>query len=540
MAVRHFSASGTRSSGNSTPDDWTNANCYAFSTIKTNGTNWALSTGDEIIIDDGAHTIDFLQTAASGAASGSLITIRSRSGDPDLCSIDCNSGSGTLFRFNHASKVLSAYIYGIKIKKTTTHTVNGAALVHLTGATSGDVEFENCKFDSASLSAAGTGLNGFFSILDGISATLRFTGCQMSNMTSSTLSGLYFGYIGTLGTMVFADCDISDITHNTTGTAHHCTGGVQGPGGLVVINSSLTDCSSTSATNGEYDNAPFFHPGNACTIMGLTSTRVTNTGAKSGATIALFKGPWTVSDTLSIDCVGTPAFINGVDGETQNTVGGTFTAFGEAAQGTATRIRAIRCKSDFGTTWYCSQGAGGVITDLISEYCTARKEGAGVYAGGWGDVTVDGFRVIGAVMGLETSGFEGWGGAMYAHNHTNSTRSKTTRYLNGVISGCRQLLDGDSGIKVRGLNETYSHSVEITNVVIDNPGHASQIGLHETAGCALNVSGSGIVLLGGASAITKVRAGIGVDTYAPVSALTTANLPTRWGVSQGNAARRAA
>lgn len=539
MAVRHFSSTGTRASGNSTPGDWTDANCYNWSGIKANGMNWGMATGDSVILNDEAFVIDFLQTAASQATTGATLTVQSKSGDPGLCSVACNGATGSLWRFNHASKVLSALVSGITFSKSVTHTDASASMVHVTSVTSGDVEFSNCVFDGVTNAYTNAGLNGHFSISDGVAATLRFTNTQILNMTSSHLSGRYFGYVGSSATMVFSGCSISNVTHNTTGTAHHCTGGVYSAGQLQVFDCSLADCSNDSATDGEYANEPLFHAIGPCTIAGLTSTNVTNTGAKAGAAIATFEDAYSVSDTFSVDCVSTPSFINGVDGDRQNSVGGTFTAFGSSAQGTADRIRAIRCTGDFGSTFYFSQGAGGTITDLISEYCTARKEGAGVYAGGWGDVTVDGFRVVGATTGLETIGFEGWGGAMYGHNHTNSTRDKTTRFLNGVISGCSQLQGGDAGIRVRGLHATYAHNVEISNVVVDNPGHTSQIGLHESASCALNVSGSGNAIMGGTQGLTLVKLGVGVDSYSSPAAIASTTRPVKWGVSNNASVSRA-
>ena len=539
MAVRHFSATGTRASGNSTPDDWTNANCFPISALQTQGFNWStMVDGDEIILDDGTHTFASLVTGTVTAPGGTTIRMRSRSGSAASCTLAFSDGGVPSIRSNNGSRALGLLFTGIRFTKSVDHTVSGSSLIQLINLASG-VDFVDCAIDAITNTYTNAGVYGHMCIYDGVAATLRFTRTPITNLTSSHQSGLYFGYVGDLGLISFIDCPISNITNTVTGTAHHCTGGIVGPGGLSVLGGSLTDCTSTSATVGDYAHESIFHPNGPCTIIGLRSERITNTGAKAGVCIAKMEGPYTISDTLSIDCVGAADFRPEEPTQRYTAVGGTYLAFGPGAQGTATRIRAIRCISCFGPAWYCSQGAGGVITDIFAEHCHARKEGI-FYAGGWGDVTFDTFRIVGGETGSEPFDFEGWGGAIYAHNHTLSTRAKTTRILNGVIYGHRQLQNGDAAIKVRGINATYPHTVEISNVVIDNPGYASQIGIHESASCVINVSGSGIVLNGGASGITKVRNGIGVDTYAPVSALTTVNRPTRWGVSQGNAARRTA
>ena len=540
MAVRHFKATGTLATNtDSTPDDWTDANCHPISSLMTRGFSWSgMATGDQIIIDNGTHACPDIQTALFTGTSGVQPWITSRSGDPTQTTLTFSSATVTSIRGNNGSKVVPLKISGVTITNSAPHTVAGPVLMQVTGMDGSHITAENCRFIDSVNSYNNSGLNGFFSVSDGITATVTFTNCTIDNLTSTHTGGRYFAYIGTLATMIFDGCAISNITHNTTGTSNHTTGGVYGPGQLQVNNCTLSDCTCTSATHGEYANDSFFHPLGQSSFTGLHASGITLIGAQGGAVVAKVEGPYTFEDCSATNCASYPGFINGVDGDHTNAVGGTFLPYGPLAQGTANKIRVRNCLADEGTGWYCSQGAGVVLTDLIVENCIAWLEGV-LYFGGWGDVTVDGFRIVGCESGVATYSFEGWSGAIHAHNHFNSTRSCTRVIRNGVIEGFNQRQDGYAAVRIRGLMPEYSHTVIVENLVIDSPGHSTQMGFHETEGCPLHVTVSNVAMNGGESSI-EITGTAGTKSIAQVVELTTANRPTRWGVSQGNAARRAA
>lgn len=85
-AVFHVSTTGTKSSGASTPDDWTNANCYGTITAAIS----EMSGQDEVIVDDGSYigTVNSIGRSGSGTGGaavvipsgidGSYTTIRAR------------------------------------------------------------------------------------------------------------------------------------------------------------------------------------------------------------------------------------------------------------------------------------------------------------------------------------------------------------------------------------------------------------------------------------------------------------------------------
>ncbi|MCA9368280.1 hypothetical protein KC887_08580 [Candidatus Kaiserbacteria bacterium] len=539
MAVRHFSATGTKTTGDSTPGDWSNANCHPVTSLQTRGFNWPeMVTGDELILDDGSHSFAFIALGPAAAVTGTQIKLRSRSGSASGCTLNFTDGAGSSIRANNNTRAYSLLVSGIKLTKTVSHTVSGPALIQINGTATTEVEFADCIIDDFTNNYTNLGLQGYFGINDGIAAIMRFTRTQISNLTSTHAGGCYFGYVGTLAGMVFDSCDLSEINHTSTGTTSGCDGGITGPGTLSITNCTLTDCTNNAAAWGEYANDAFFHPLGACTINGLVASGITLTGSKSGACVLKAEGPFTLADCWAIDCSAIPGFINGVDGDHTNAVGGTFLTYGEAAQGTATRIRVIRCLADEGTAWYSSQGSGAIVTDIVAEDCIAWLEGV-LYFGGWGDVSVDGFRIVGGESGVATYSFEGWAGAFYGHNHTNSTRDKTTTIKNGIIIGHNQRQGGDAFIRMRGLISNFAHNVIVENVVVDNPGNSIQMGFIETAGCALNVSVRNVAINGGESTISIIGS-TGTRSISGVTELTAANRPTRWGVSQGNAARRAA
>lgn len=511
--VRYVKNGGTKTTGNSTPDDWTTAsNCY--SSIQTAINAASLTADAQIILDDDTFTVTSLASATSSLPTGGVLTIISRSLNPANCVINFTDGGATSLKFNEASLNYSHHIEGIKFRKTSTHTVSGGALIGLTGETSLDTEFKNCIFADVTNNYANAGLCGYVQLSDGVPRTLTFTNCTFDNLVSAHNGGRWFAYAGTSGALTFFGCAFSNIAH-VSSTDTNCTGGICGAGTVNITNCTINgmDVSTASLSAAMY---AFICTQGTLNVDGLTASSITFTGGASGAVGIRAEGAYTIENTEFTDCSSTPSYANGVDGDRTNSVGGTVLAFGDSAQGTLTNHKTTRCISDFGVTAYCSQGGGGTFTNITSVDCTSRKEGV-LYAGGWGDVTYNRFRLISPRIGLETAGGgavqEGFGGAIYAHNHTNSTRNKTTTIRNGLIIGAHQLNGGDAGIRLRGLVEAYSHNVEITDVIMDNPGQVSQVSLRESALCALNVSGSGIVMTDGEDGLILAKNGVGVDSY---------------------------
>jgi len=492
MAVYQVTATGTKTTGTSTPGDWaTNSNNYG--SLQT-ALNQGWTANDQIILDDGTWSIVSNQTGVSGAANGSTLNLKSRSLDPALCIIDYSSATATGFSFNHASNAYTINIEGITFKKTTTQTSLTACTLFGFLQLTGNVTFTNCIIGPATLTDASTTAreNSHFQINAHAGRTITFNRCTINKLTSTLVGGYSISKVNAGNTVRFIDSTIQNIAVNITGNYNHYGGLYFSAGALVIDNITVNTVAMDHAdTATERLHGPLFVTTSAATMTvdGVTAASITQTGNAAGAFLLRSEGVFAVTNITATDCSSSPD--DGI-----NTVGGVFLSYASAATGTGTNIRAIRCASDYGPVVYASQGGNGEFSGIYAKGCTARYDGI-LYAGGWGDVTFDDFKVIDCRTGEKTTGSDGIGGAVYVHNHTTlSDRNKYTHVTNGEIIGCTNGQGGYPGILAKGQHATYRHDVVISNVLIDCPGYRYNIGLMELVGAELNLTASGVRMNG--------------------------------------------
>ena len=498
MAIKYVSPTGTKTSGDSTPADYSNTNCYATPKTALAAVTSGWTSSDEIIILDGTYPFNNLETNTASADTGTVIKFRSNSGDPTACILRSSSASLPFINANKGSSVVYSLSFtGITFTKTVTHTTSSVGVfTHFPQPHAGGIDFVDCKFIDTNFDYSGSSVYGYFNLGSNGARDTTFSNCVFDNLTSTSLGGLSLMTALWAGcTVDFTDCTFSNLTHIPKAGAGYA-GGITGT--LVVsvtncvIDTVLVENPATIASA----NYPLFMVSAGITVNGLTASNITLTGGSTGPVVIHTTGPFDINNLKVTNCTSTPA-------TDVNTTGGTFLANSEAAQGTGSNFTIDNCISNHGVGLYVTQGGGGTFTNINVNNSTSRVQGI-LDASGWGDCTIDGFSVTNCQTGTIIDPVDaGLGGGIYAHNHaTQATRVAVRSFKNGSIIGVTNNRDGGyNGIFIRNGNTTYSHDVEISNVVVDCPGQKYIIGFTESAGSSLNIFGGGNYVNGGDSSV---------------------------------------
>ena len=487
---------GTRTSGKSTADDWSSANCYGSLQTAINQ-NW--TAFDEIVLFDEPHTISNITTNGSTAATGATLTVRSASRDPDRCSVVFTTGNTTAINLNKAGATYAYVFCGIRFSRTTTVTNDTSAFLALSQM-SGDVVFEDCILDGCSVDSSVTLTRGIINASSTAGAReLVFRRMQFRNITTKSPGGSVNPFIAALQTGTTVTLDnvlIEDYQHTTTGDGT-CFGAVWSPNitAINVINTTLRRVnmiheSLTSAVSG-----PFFGPWCPITIDGLVVEDCTVTGASSGTFGVRCVGPYTIRNVRGRRCIGQRA------AGTDYAIGGLVLAIGATAIGTVRDIEAEDCKSDYGPVIYASQGASMVAKSIRGYNCTARGEGI-VYSGGWGDTHFVGILLAGCRSGTSGDVPEPTEltGAIYLHQHdTLATRDKTATVTDAILIDCdTAAANGAKTLACVNMNATHSLTCNVDRIYADVSGER-QIRAQVGTGATLILTGANIAVRGGES-----------------------------------------
>ncbi|HVP12693.1 MAG TPA: right-handed parallel beta-helix repeat-containing protein [Phycisphaerae bacterium] len=208
------------------PGSGTPADPFCTIQIAINAAAPSATPPDEIVVADGVY---------SGAGNknldfhGKAITVRSASGDPATCIIDCeNEGRGFYF---HSNETAASIVMGLTIRygRMTPYTpgsLGGGGVC----CESSSPTISHCII---SHSGAGTRLGGGVFCISGSSPTL--TGCSIEMNDAACGGGVY---CTNLSAPTLTDCTING---NTAISGITCTGG----GGICCVSSSsatLTNC----------------------------------------------------------------------------------------------------------------------------------------------------------------------------------------------------------------------------------------------------------------------------------------------------------
>ena len=493
----YVAVGGTRTTGRSTPGDWSLENCYGA--IQT-AVNQGWTSDDWIVLDDGNWSMTYLSVTTTAALTGATLKVRSRSLDRDLCSLNFTDRTNAGIRWNRADKLFGLHARGIRV---TSGEFTGATAVFLIcNQPSNNLLFEEMDFCDASVNAPGNaGINGFFQIGSVGTRTVTFRRVRFYNLSANLLSNLWF-MTGIAGCkVVFDDCDfgvpaLGAITAQSNHLSSGFTGGVSGPLDAEFINCRQNGVTITCAATNDVACYPFVYITGSLTIDGYDIKNTTLTGGNAGVFGVMAAGPYSVKRLHATNCSSLPA-------DTVNSVGGTFLAFSSNAMGSVEEVVSESCTSDFGTAMYWSQGASGVAKGVVAINCQSRVDSM-VYSGGWGDTEAIGVVGVGCRYGTGSSHQAlGGSGFFHAHNHTTlANRAKTAKYSHARLYDCKNAdaeTDGVDTIYAYNHNGTYAMTLEAVDIVADgSPG--KQILLSQSNGATFTVSGD-VAVPGGSSSV---------------------------------------
>ncbi len=467
MGTYHIQLNGTRTSGVSTADDWTAANCYATSELVIAE---AGSGNHTLIYDDGQHEIATENFKSTFFAGDKVLS--SRNGDPSLCKLFQTSDQ-RLFLANTASAG-TLTVNNIHLGRDADQDVTGLASVLIqlgSGLTAAN--FNNCwvggfDFDLDTTSSSGLLLRVLASGL-----TTTFTGGKFYDMTIDGADGGYHpGVRLQLGSLIFDGTEFTNISR--TLAVFDGGGFVWNEGGTLTLENTYTDGIDFTTGTG-LTHRPFIYSENTAAsslvLKNNVGRNLTMTNGQGGAFYAVCAGGYEVNGLI---------IENGASYPDSNATGGCFLAKDSTSSGTYKNVICINSRSHFGTLWYGVGGGAGTLEN-VAIVNSSLKQGA-VYSGGDGDLTVQGYYASNLNSLDEGNANEADGLGLYAHiNSSTGTRSKQVTVDDVTIEDCTNTDGTVSGIFFRNQNTTYTLTVGMTNVAcINNSSSGYAIGTNNT------------------------------------------------------------
>ena len=491
MSVFHLKTGGSKSGTTaSTPDDWTNGNCYG-SWVNVTAALAVGADGDSIIVDDEMFVAP--ANSASGVNLNGTVYVRSRSGDPLISGIIGSSATGALWLTNSTTHSANIVYQNLTLRKSVTHTDTGRPVIHHMSQRTGNVTFTNCKFTDINISTASGG-NWYYGLCRNESAAgygvvMRFEDCDFERIT-----GTFFGY----GVLFAYTADSTAKRIEVVRPTIRTIVGVNLMGGFVASNGSQlrfwdVDLDGwTASTTG------------ATTSGGVLKINTYGVGSSIYGRRATFRNVQVdanVADTMI--STSAPFDIKSVVGEHVNNnsslktagQGALFMGIGATAQGRIEDIRAYDCHANYGPAAYWSNGAGGTYRNIWAEACSA---GTGIiYKGGGGDLSGDIAMVQNCTQRVETDLIND-GLCFYGHIHASTGDHDAVVRLNDFVCIGNTYVEGKSAIMFNNPNVTYTLNGTATNAVVRD----NAIGIL-MEGNAVNLTTADCNLLGGVAGIVE-------------------------------------
>lgn len=497
MAVWHIKAGGTRvvGSGASTPNDWTDANCFDDD---SNLNEWwrilrdHMADGDELIFydeDDGStlviHSVE-LGNMAAHTTTGTFY-IKSRSGDPDQCRIRGLTDDAPLASCSTNTVGINYVFDGLSFAESVAGATYAGASYVLAKNSMGDVTFNNCKIGNIAFGSTTELLQGMIASIGATTRTVTFSGnCAIENITN-TSAWYGGGYIGQLqsGTTLKISGTLT-IDNIVLTPVNDIRGGFFDDYDLEITGDVVDKNRSITVNSGKFNRALFYIGGTTTITGSIDSSDIEAIGGTSGTPILV------MSSTFNINNI-TGNRITVQQSEGENSVGTLVVALGSSATGYVRRVEGNDMEGYSGGCVYFSGGASGTIESVIARRNVMHENGAGAYSGGDGDMTI-------ISLYAEDCHADLLGGAYFAHTHpSSSTRNKTITVKNLTAINCTAGSKGNS-VYINSPNATYTMTSSIENAVIRGTG-TDEIGIGET-GAAHTATIDNCDIQGGAAAIT--------------------------------------
>jgi hypothetical protein len=470
MALVHVTPTGTRASGASTADDWTDANCYP--TVRASSAAWA---GDQTVIVDGF--IAEVPVSSSGITTTqvdlcSTLTIQGRTGSRGDAVIQWTGSSGTAPWMSVTPLVCTAItIKDLTLTRGVTMTTATNAFLTVTGTVCVAYTLENLQiggWDSAGTVAAAAGL--VFKSLGTVVRTVNITDVLVKRIRTYASDASLFWLGGTnqifnLTRVQFEDCqiDVTGASINAIGI-HMLTGNAY----------TFTDCEATriQVTNAVATNQtpPFVYSiatGNTLAVDGFTFTE-----CRWGRPDALVTGfgwgilvtcPYVIENVHHVDC--------GFYYNASTSDGGGLSIRGASATSTQPlrNLSATRCHCRSGACVFISAGAAGSVENARG-YDNECEAGV-IYNGNLGATySLVGFEVIGTTVPAEADPGTTNGIAVYARLVDGA--AKTIYISNGTVA---ETVTVESAIFLDNAESAATLITDLHNVISINPDAAEDV-----------------------------------------------------------------
>lgn len=477
MPLVYVKSSGTRVSGESTPGDWSDANCYprvsASVGVWTGATQVVLN--DETIVD----------TSTVGTASFATLTslsIEKRGASSAQAVWSINSATAPLINTAPTAAQTFAASDIVFSRAVAMSSAATTALLAFAGTGHSALTFTRCTFGPMSIDGFLGGLNASVLSVQGTPASrsVLFDQCAVVGINHiSAGTGPWFRLGGSGNSFTFVDCVWRD-------SAYLATAAMASAFGILPENAQtfeFTRCqvrnvSVQGASAAAYVRCFFLTPSSAQTVRineflfeRVVIGSLDNPIESQGWGFYL-SGPYTVDGLHSRHCIYY---------DTGGRDGGQIYFNGPSAIGVAQNVSAMYCRSRSGAALFSSNGAGGVYSRVLAMY--NESEAGVIYSGGYGD-----FEVRSAIA-CYNKPFDGAialnGMGIYARNNA-ATRNKTIKIINCTVVG--NTTNGScAGIAVENNDATYSCTGEVINCISRNT-NANDIQKKKTAAGALTVA----------------------------------------------------
>lgn len=481
MSVFHVKTTGTRGGANgaSTPDVWTNANCFSTLRLAFNQSGTTNADGDEFILDDEAHTGDLLDSVQSNKlVNAGTYTIKSRGGDYNNCSF--GRGEASIQNIQMDTAGIHLVVENIFLTRPLPTTQNATGMI-IDCTVQANLTLTNCPLDGCTFAASGAMNRGILiNYQPDAAATLTINNPIINGNISTATRDVGLIYAGANATTITTGIG---ILSNNTLTQNNGTDGfgriitTDGPatlGDFIVYGNTLshynryyglicchstTDAATVGAVVGYNNNFTLTGPDGTGTIMG---------------TLVSYFGPFIVDSITQYNVTSTGFAVD------QSSPTTALLGYGNSAVGTCKYIEVYDCTGHHGVTFHNSQGATMTVNRVISHDNTAES-GPGPRSGGWGDLTVHSALIYNNIA-------TGKGGAGHFIQHTDATRDKVVTI--NQLTAFNNIDTGDEF--ANGLNcrtdasnaAGYSFTININNAILLN----SQNGAAKELRCAASGS----------------------------------------------------
>lgn len=481
MAVLHIKNGGTKSSGTSTADDWSDANCYPITSLNT--AFGAMSDGDTVIFDDDAFVMN-AYTAISAPAG--TVNISSRSGSTVWTPVD---GSTRFFIQNdtvdtHDIVMSNITLDGGNISYTTECMLFSQhhGDITLNGVVWRNFSFENHTTTPPCIRVAGNDAQQTVTLTDCSVLGVRFTTTASDGLFKAENAAI--DHIWNFNNLTISQYRfVTNDSGEAFGIIFH-----QSPTTMTIDGFHL-DKVYIENQNSSGDIIGAYYQG-ASAVADIKNVTIKNAqlgGAGSTQSFFRFTGTATLE---GVDAENMTRFGAESESSNGNSVGGVFQA-NVGADLTARDIEVRDSGGFFGIA--CYNTGGGVMTaenirainiddNGQRNVSGGTMEGLCFYSGGDGDCTMNGLYA----EGVTNNGKNGY--VLYAHHADRTSDTTKTFNLNNVTLN---ISSADDVTEPALIQENYGAAATFTanlNNVIFATGNTHALTMRELQGGTLNVT----------------------------------------------------